>query len=252
MQRVATATRASVAKFFGDADVALERLSNHELDVFIETAFDDVRQKFHVSGHAHGDSKWTRVNVSKELKFDRLKGARRDRDHKTVAAQLNSMRADGPEVASKLFVLELGCGTKQFDALVEGLRAWEKKRIVVITVDIDESRQPTWVEDITKWRHWLPRRLATLRKTHADFSNFHYVHFSHNALSSHVPNQLAFRKVGKALELVLHGMMLILDIKPPCWTIEVFGFGSISSGKPGDYARFGTSVAQYYVLQMRR
>ena len=150
--------------------------------------------------------------MSKELKFDRLKGARRDRDHKTVASQLCAMHSDGPECSDgTLFMLELGCGTKQFDALVERLRGWEN-RIVVITVDIDESRQPTWVEDITQWRQWLPRRLNSLRKTHADFSNFHYVHFS--------------PKVGKALDLVLHGMMLILDIKPPCWTIECSGSGN--------------------------
>lgn len=217
VQRVATATRASVAQFFGDADVALERLSKHELDVFIEVAFDDVREKFHVSGHAHGDSKWTRVNVSKELKFDRLKGARRDRDHKTVAAQLCAMRGQAPD--GRLFVLELGCGTKQLDAFVEGVRAWEK-RIVVITVDIDESRQPTWVEDIRQWRHWLPRRLNSLRKTYSDFSNFHYVHFSPQCTELSCSKSTGVRKVGKALELVLHGMMLILDIKPPTWTIE--------------------------------
>ena len=214
VQRVATATRASVAQFFGDADVALERLSKHELDVFIEVAFDDVREKFHVHGHAHGDSKWTRMYVSKELKFDRLKGARRDRDHKTVASQLCAMRGQAPD--GRLFVLELGCGTKQFER-VRG--AWENE-IVVITVDIDESRQPTWVEDIRQWRHWLPRRLDSLRKTYSDFSNFHYVHFSPQCTELSCSKSTGVRKVGKALELVLHGMMLILDIKPPIWTIE--------------------------------
>jgi hypothetical protein len=158
--------------------------------------------------------------VSKELKFDRLKGARRDRDHKTVASQLNSMHSDGPACSDgTLFMLELGCGTKQFDALVERLRGWEN-RIVVITVDIDESRRPTWVEDITQWRKWLPRRLNSLRKTHADFSNFHYVHFSPQCTELSCSKSTGVRKVGKALELVLYGMMLILDLKPPCWTIE--------------------------------
>jgi hypothetical protein len=131
------------------------------------------------------------------------------------------MHSDAAEfdAFARLFMLVLGCGTKQFDALVERARAWEK-RIVVITVDIDESRQPTWVEDIRQWRHWLPRRLNSLRKTYSDFSNFHYVHFSPQCTELSCSKSTGVRKVGKALELVLHGMMLILDIKPPTWTIE--------------------------------
>ena len=199
VQRVATATRASVAQFFGDADVALERLSKHELDVFIETAFDDVREKFHVHGHAHGDSKWTRVNVSKELKFDRLKGARRDRDHKTVAAQLCAMRGQAPD--GRLFVLELGCGTKQFDAFVEASCALGRSESLLspsILTNQDSLRGWRTLDNgDTGCRDALIRFAKRIRT----FQISTTCTLVHSAPSCHVPNQLAFGRLAKRSSL---------------------------------------------------
>lgn len=224
---VAAMTRNFLTEFYGSVERAVAEASNNEMDVFIERAFTYVAAQPH--GNARGNSRPLRTSVCAELGFDRLIGARKERDRRTTCAKLSAMR---PEWAPKIgthdslnkhqnfFMLDLCAGTKPFSSVCEHVGVSSTRRMVVVTVDIDETRKPTWCEDVTDWKDWLPRRLDEMRSKYADFQNFHYVHFSPECTELAASKTVGTRDVATALELVLYGVALILELEPPVWTIE--------------------------------
>jgi hypothetical protein len=228
--KLVTATKGLLCDFFGSLPRALDEVSNTEIDVFIGRAFYLV-QRGH--GNRRPDSIQIKRDVCAALGFSRHKGYRCDRDDKTVAARLCRMRSEwqpkigkvaGLNSGQRVFMLELGCGTKSFDRYIKRLGV-QAKHMVIVTVDLDASREPTWCEDITDFESWLPRRLREMRNSYRDFENFHYVHFSPDCRELSASKTQGIRYVADALELVLFGMNLILRLKPPCWTIECSASG---------------------------
>ena len=229
--KLVTATKCLLCDFFGSLPRALDEVSNSEIDVFIGRAFYLVSEWAH--GNARPDSVKLKRDVCAAIGFSRHKGYRCDRDEKTVAARLCRMRSEWqPKLGTtyrinaceRFFMLELGCGTKSFDRYVKRLGV-KANHMVIVTVDLDASRDPTWCEDITDFDAWLPRRLRQMRDEYRDFENFHYVHFSPDCRELSASKTRGTRYVAQALELVLFGMNLILRLRPPCWTLECSASG---------------------------
>jgi len=132
---------------------------------------------------------------------------------------MNCLRAFMPQV----FFLELGCGTKSWSRLVERLGLQDV--IIIITVDIDATRNPTWTADITQWNKWFPDLIVYMKAKYPHFVAFDIVHFSPECTEISASKTSGVRDIDKALHLVQSGLALLLHIAPSIWTIECSASG---------------------------
>lgn len=206
---------------FGDLDVAKRRVSRDELDIAIELACATV--DVDAPPLRSSRSRSTRRLVSKLIDVNRHKCAWRT----TVASELASLRPKFKPVIGtrnrlfdrvRIFVLDVCSNKSAFEQAVR--REELNVEIIVISVDWKSDCEPTWVEDVCKWRIWMPKRLDALRREYDDFVNFHYIHFSPECREFCMYSGKRPRRIYEALWLVLCGMALIIELAPPAWTIE--------------------------------
>jgi hypothetical protein len=169
-----------------------------------------------------GDARRLRTQMANTLRISRHQIAWR----KMISAKLVDMvPKHRPDIgalrrlgAKRIFILDLCSFESSFAQAVT--REKLDVPIVVISVDNDKRVHPTWCEDVTKWREWLPSRLKDLRETYPDFDAFDYVHFSPECTELCQLKGGGARDIAGALWLALCGMALILELAPPAWTIE--------------------------------
>lgn len=163
LHAVATEAKRLSAALYGEPwDACSTRATTREMDVIGACAFSRVPRYHRTSGTCVQ----FRIHVARQMGFDRYAGSRRTC---SLSQELRDLRPTfqprvprrGPGVAHAIFVLDLCCGTKPFDRAVE---EYELTKIHVVTVDVDPQRKPTWCEDVTRWRQWLPERLVEMRR----------------------------------------------------------------------------------------
>ena len=228
IQQVARATKQIARQLYGVPwEEARRQASTHELNVVMARAFDVVGAA--PAPQWSGTSFRFRRLVSSAVGFNRMTGYGLRSLSRTLSCMKPTWR---PKIGSarrglyagvEVFVLELGAGTKPFERAV---REHGLEHFNVISVDLAKTRSPTWCEDITKWRSWLPARLVEMRRRWPSFVTFHYVHFSPECTELAASKTVGKRDIASALMLALHGIALITELAPPVWTIESSGSGA--------------------------
>jgi hypothetical protein len=248
-------TCALLIDLYGSINTARNEIYRDELDCAIEVAFRSIDADKEAALKTRtmrttslapdvrrcvfrtGDARRLRTQMAKTLGINRHQIAWR----KMISAKVCTMVAKHtPDIcalrrrrlgAKRIFILDLCSFESSFAQAV--MRERLDVPIVVISVDNDKRVHPTWCEDVTKWREWLPSRLKDLRETYPDFDAFDYVHFSPECTELCQLKRGAARDIAGALWLALCGMTLILELAPPAWTIESSYLGPHALAKHG-------------------
>ena len=123
----------------------------------------------------------------------------------------------------KIFVLDLCTGTSPLRDYVKSEKLdgmW-----VVITVDKDAKRNASVCDDIFNWPSWLPELEDRMRREHACFKGWDWIHFSPCCTEFSSSKTKGVRDIDGGLLLVHAGLALITSRSPRLWTMESSSHG---------------------------